>query len=237
MTWRAAKSLIVFQNQVRPFAAGADPRSFGLKGDDQHDSTSDHAPHDFPGWGQDIVTAADIPRFGNLHPRQVLDNIRKSKDPRVKYGISEGQMFSSYAAHGIAPWTWRDYSGKDGHFDHGHLSVVGDKRADDERPWQIGAAEEADELSEAADTIKYELRPWLADAAHAVGRIEAQMAALTKTVDVLAAALRTGGGDLDTAAIIGRINEVARLESSTVLDLQQQLRDRDQRLAEALQGK
>jgi hypothetical protein len=62
----------------------------------------------------------------------VLDDIRRSRDPRVKYGISNGQMFSSYAVSGYAAWTWRPYNPKNGdkHFTHGHLSVVGDARAD-----------------------------------------------------------------------------------------------------------
>ncbi len=111
--------------------------SWGLKGDDKHESTSDHTPHDFAGWGSDIVTAADFPKAGDLDPRAVLDAIRLSRDDRAKYGISNGEMFSSYPAHGFAAWTWRPYSGADGHFTHGHLSVVGDKRADNERPWAI----------------------------------------------------------------------------------------------------
>lgn len=151
MTWRAAKSLIVFHNQTRPLAPGADPRSFGLKGDDRHESTSDHSPHDFAGWGDDIVTAGDIPKFGNLNPRQVLNNIRLSRDPRVKYAISERQMFSSYPARGYPAWTWRPYplADDDPHEDHGHLSVVGDRRADDERPWQISTGWSGD------DDMKY----------------------------------------------------------------------------------
>lgn len=139
MGWRAAKSLTQLHKQLKPLAPGADPKSFGLKGNAAHTSTSDHTPHDFPGWGNDIVTAADFPKAGDLHPRQVLDSIRQSRDTRVKYGISEGEMFSSYPAHGFGAWTWRPYEGADGHFEHGHLSVVGDVRADDERAWAVGA--------------------------------------------------------------------------------------------------
>jgi hypothetical protein len=73
----------------------------------------------------------------------VLDDIRRSRDPRVKYGISNGQMFSSYAVRGFDAWAWRPYDPSDGdrHFTHGHLSVVGDARADGTQPWQtIGAS-------------------------------------------------------------------------------------------------
>lgn len=135
MAWRAAKSLLIFHAQCKPLAPHADPRSWGLKGDEHHDSTSDHAPHNFPGWGKQIVTAGDIPEAENLVPWKVLDSIRRSRDKRVKYAISEGQMFSSYPTSKYPAWTWRP--GK-GHHTHGHLSVVGDARADDTTPWNIG---------------------------------------------------------------------------------------------------
>lgn len=141
MIWRAAKSLLIFQTQCKllaPVTARKHPELFGLKGDSKHDPTSDHAPHNFLGWGNQIVTAADIPRTENLYPRQVLEAIRLSRDNRVKYAISEGQMYSSYTTSKYAAWTWRPYSGKDRHFTHGHLSTVGDIRADNTRPWQIG---------------------------------------------------------------------------------------------------
>jgi hypothetical protein len=139
-SWRVARSLSVFHAQCRPLAPGAPASSFGTIGDVLHDSTSDHAAK----WLWDpsikLVTAADIPEWGSLHPRIVLDNIRRSRDPRVKYGISRGEMFSSYSAHGYDPFVWRPYSGSDGHFGHGHLSVVGDPRADDVRPWSISSS-------------------------------------------------------------------------------------------------
>lgn len=137
MAWRTANSIKTLHTQLRPLAPSAPATAFGTIGDTAHDPTSDHAPHDFPGWDNNIVTAGDFPKAGRLDPRIVLDAIRRSRDDRVKYGISNGQMFSSYAAHGYAPFTWRPYTGKDGHFTHGHLSVVGDARADNPRPWAI----------------------------------------------------------------------------------------------------
>jgi hypothetical protein len=143
MTWRPARSLPVLHRQLRPLAPHADPASWGLKGDDRHDSTSDHAPKDFPGWGNDIVTAADFPDEEQLVAFDVLDAIRLSRDPRVKYGISEGLMFSSYPARGYDAWVWRPYTGtSDPHDTHGHLSVVGAPIADDERPWTITQQED-----------------------------------------------------------------------------------------------
>jgi hypothetical protein len=153
MTWRAAFSIDVLFEQLQRAAPKARPgggggvgaAEWGKIGDALHDPTSDHAPHDFPGWGNDIVTAGDFPNRPDLglDAHAVLDDIRRSRDPRVKYGISNGQMFSSYATSGYPAWAWRPYNPKNGdkHFTHGHLSVVGNKAADGTQPWAtIGAA-------------------------------------------------------------------------------------------------
>ncbi|WP_432976490.1 hypothetical protein [Dactylosporangium sp. CA-233914] len=151
MAWRAARSLLVLHQQLRAGAPRAAPPGtgtdeWGLIGDAAHDPTSDHTPHNFAGWGNQIVTAADFPnRPGlGLDAHKVLEDIRRSRDARVKYGISNGQMFSSYGVRGYNAWTWRPYNPANGdrHFTHGHLSVVGDARADGTQPWQtIGAAQ------------------------------------------------------------------------------------------------
>lgn len=145
MAWRAAGAILALHAQLKwqaPRAAppGTAAATWGTIADAAHTSTSDHAAKDFPGWGNDIVTAGDFPDRPDLglDARAVLDSIRRSRDPRVKYGISHGQMFSSYAAGGVPAWTWRTYTGTDGHFTHGHLSVVGDPRADDQRSWTTG---------------------------------------------------------------------------------------------------
>lgn len=139
MAWRVARAIPVLFDQLRPLAPDAPASSWGTIGDLRHDSTSDHAPKDFPGWGNDIVTAGDFPKWGLLRPWDVLNSIRLSRDDRVKYAIADRQMFSSYAAHGYPAWTWRPYSNAkdDPHTDHGHLSLVGDPRADSRRLWVV----------------------------------------------------------------------------------------------------
>lgn len=156
MTWRAARSLLTLHAQLKagaPSAAppGTDPSEWGLIGDAAHDPTSDHTPHDFPGWGDQIVTAADFPNRISLglDAHRVLDDIRRARDPRAKYGISNGEIFSNHAVSEGGPiypaWTWRSYSGSDRHYTHGHLSVVGDSRADGTQPWPtIGGIEVID---------------------------------------------------------------------------------------------
>jgi hypothetical protein len=161
VAWRPARSLITLQTQLqagapltRPPGTSAD--EWGLIGDTEHNPESDHTPHDFPGWGSNIVTAADFPNRPDLglDAHKVLDDIRRSQDPRAKYGISNDQIFSN---HGVTQggrlypaWTWRPYlpydSSRDRHETHGHLSVVGDARADGTQPWQtIGAPDRAGE--------------------------------------------------------------------------------------------
>jgi hypothetical protein len=150
--WRPARSLMTLHQQLQKGAPRAAPPAtgvdeWGLKGDAAHDSTSDHTPHDFPGWGSQIVTAADFPNRPDLglDAHRVLDDIRQSHDPRAKYGISNAQIFSNHpvdqAGQTYPAWAWRPYFGDDLHKTHGHLSVVGDARADGMQPWAtIGGA-------------------------------------------------------------------------------------------------
>ncbi|WP_433067472.1 hypothetical protein [Dactylosporangium sp. CS-033363] len=132
--------------RARPPGTGAD--EWGLIGDAAHDPTSDHTPHDFSGLGKAVVTAADFPNRPDLglDAHLVLDDIRRARDPRAKYGISNGEIFSNHAVteggKTYPAWTWRPYRPKNGdrHFTHGHLSVVGDARADGTQAWPtIGA--------------------------------------------------------------------------------------------------
>jgi hypothetical protein len=143
VTWRAARSLTVLHEQLQRGAPAAAPpatsaNAWGTVGDVLHDPSSDHSPHDFPGWGNEIVTAADFPNAPELglDAHAVLDDIRRARDPRAKYGISNAQIFSNHPTDGYGAWEWRPYSGSDDmHYGHGHLSVVGDERADGEQPW------------------------------------------------------------------------------------------------------
>jgi hypothetical protein len=151
MGWRVAGSILQLHEQLQEAAPAAapttkggrvDPNEWGTVSDAAHSSTSDHTPHDFPGWGTQIVTAGDFPNRPDLglDAHRVLDDIRRSRDERVKYGISNDQMFSSYPTSAYPAWTWRPYNPtdprRDKHLTHGHLSVVGDARADGTQPWK-----------------------------------------------------------------------------------------------------
>lgn len=147
MPWRTAGAVVTWHQNLKagyPYAAppATVNAAWGTIGDTAHTSTSDHSPKDFPGWGNDIVTAGDAPHVPalGLDMHRVTEAMRLSRDPRIKYVIWNRRMYSSYAANGFPPYTWRPYSNatRDPHTDHAHLSVVGDPRGDDPSLWQIG---------------------------------------------------------------------------------------------------
>lgn len=95
---------------------------------------SDHNP-DHLG----IVRARDFTDdpAGGLDCLWLRETLRRNRDQRIKYVISEGQMFSAYPTSAHEAWTWRPYSGVNGHFQHLHLSVVSDSRADLDNAWNL----------------------------------------------------------------------------------------------------
>lgn len=106
---------------------------------------SDHEPHLVPGVGSEICTAGDFTHDpANGADMEIMtEELRRSKDPRIKYAIFRDQMFSSYAARGIPAWTWRGYSGRY-HGDHAHVSTLDAPIADTWTPWRITMALELD---------------------------------------------------------------------------------------------
>lgn len=231
--WRIARSILTFRSQCRPLAPNAPESSFGTVADPDHDTTSDHYPHVFPELGQvPVVTAGDIPEAEQCHPRQILDSIRRSRDPRVKYAISRGEMYSSYPTRAYPAWTWRPYSGADGHFTHGHLSVLGIAIADDPRPWTITGGNmltpaETDQLVKAF--MAYRMKGQRLDGSSydfpyedvikgiaQVGweKILPVVEASAATLDSVAAALEGAGVGLDAAAAVRGV----RRDLRTLLD-------------------
>ena len=103
---------------------------------DQNSPTSDHRPDletgsvraiDFGGTAASLWTTAE--------------SLRVSADPRIRYLIHNGRMFSSYARPGYPPYTWRPYGGANPHKTHVHLSVH-EARENDTAPWTITPPEE-----------------------------------------------------------------------------------------------
>jgi hypothetical protein len=135
-SWRVAKSLLILRDQVNAMAPSRDKSIDGTIGDASHQATiSDHNPDE-----EGVVRALDItddPAHG-VDAGQIAEALRQSRDPRIKYVISNRCIVSST----IQPWVWRPYHGSSPHTEHVHISVVSnDKLAEDTRPWTIGGGE------------------------------------------------------------------------------------------------
>lgn len=140
MAWRVAASLDKLLEQVNTLAPNRSKVSDGSIGDAAHATRdSDHNP-----WVKDgamgVVTARDF-THDPVHGADmavITEVLRKSQDSRIKYVIWNRQMFSSYEAHGYAPFMWRPYSGSNPHTKHGHISVQPQKsHYDNVRAWTI----------------------------------------------------------------------------------------------------
>lgn len=140
MVWDVAKSLDVLLWQINTMAPGRSKVSDGSIGDNQpgHQTPkSDHFPEDKPGSEPDEVDARDFthdPAAG-ADMDEIAEDIRTSRDWRVKYVIRRQRIFSSYPIGGYPAWAWRPYSGEY----HSHLHVsVNDVDDDNTALWKIG---------------------------------------------------------------------------------------------------
>jgi len=133
---RIAKSLDTLRSQVNAAYPTRSKVSDGWIGDAKHAaSKSDHNPN-----SAGVVTAFDVTHdpANGLDSGKLADTLVASRDPRIKYVISNKRICASYATGGSPPWTWRPYSGSNAHTKHVHVSVMGDAaRYDDPGPWVI----------------------------------------------------------------------------------------------------
>ncbi len=130
--WREAKSLLKLLDQVNALWPNRSKESDGEIGDLAHSQrTSDHNPN-----GAGVVTAVDItndPVHG-IASRKLAERLVASKDSRIKYVISDGQICNSK----VSPWMWRPYHGANGHYHHVHISVMNNPALyDDETAWNL----------------------------------------------------------------------------------------------------
>lgn len=134
--WTLAPCLVTLAHQIDeafPVRHAADG-TVASKRHDEVNPTSDHRPKPFVGKG--IVRAVDFGETTENDAFEICEAIRVSRDPRVTYVIHERQLFSSYPAHGFAPYMWRPYN-LSPHLDHGHVSTLA-TADNDSSPWQIG---------------------------------------------------------------------------------------------------
>lgn len=135
MDWTLAQALVTLREQINALWPDRDKTSDGSIGDEAHQARrSDHNPDE-----DGVVTAIDITDDDSVGAdmRKLAESLRVNKDERIKYVIHEGKMFSSYASGTYDAWTWRPYSGVNGHFNHLHISVWGDDRKYINSDWRI----------------------------------------------------------------------------------------------------
>ena len=140
--WRAAGCLLKLKEQVDAAFPRRNKASDGMIGDDRHcrgGGTSDHCPN-IPDGNVGVVTAYDItddPANG-CDVNSIVEAIRDSRDRRVKYIIWNRKIANSKSIDGAAPWEWRNYTGRNPHTKHMHLSVLPSKQLyDDRSEWRI----------------------------------------------------------------------------------------------------
>lgn len=140
MSWKLARSLDQLRKQINEISPNRSKISDGTIGDPAHSArTSDHNPN-----GGRIVRAIDIthdPEHG-IAGKDLANTLLASRDNRIKYIISDGEIASGPA--GPSPWKWRKYKGANKHTKHMHLSVVKGKVGDDPRPWNLDLAVDAE---------------------------------------------------------------------------------------------
>jgi hypothetical protein len=133
---RKAKSIETLLAQVNARWPDRDKSSDGWLGDTSHQTRkSDHNPNSVG-----VVQAYDFtndPASG-LDSEKLAEALLASRDPRIKYVISNKKIAASYATGGAAAWTWRPYSGANAHNKHCHVSVSDDPaKYDDPKQWNL----------------------------------------------------------------------------------------------------
>jgi len=139
--WRVAKSLERLRAQINQMAPGRSKVSDGGIGDPAHAKrNSDHNPWvDFDG-RRGVVTARDFTHDppGGCDAGAVAEKLRTSQDPRIKYIIWNRRIASSASVDGQPPWAWRNYTGKNPHNHHFHISVKPERaHYDDAKDWSL----------------------------------------------------------------------------------------------------
>jgi hypothetical protein len=128
MSWRLARGLEKLRSQVNARAPNRSKRSDGTIGDRAHASrASDHNPRG------GIVHAWDCTHHpGVWDAHSFADRLLRSRDPRIKYLISNRRIGS--AKHG---WKWARYTGSNPHSGHLHISIHSNPHADNAKDWSI----------------------------------------------------------------------------------------------------
>lgn len=145
--WVLAPALVTYTNQIvvyRPGGPWIDDGTVASKGHDAANPNSDHTV--WPQTGAGVVYAVDVHESAPNVIDELAESLRKSRDPRLKYFIHDGRMFSSYSNSARSAWQWGEYTGYNDHEKHGHLSIYHTAGlANDTSQWAVpsGSKEEA----------------------------------------------------------------------------------------------
>lgn len=158
--WHLAPALVTLGKQITNASPERRPED-GTVASRNHDKLNPRSDHTVwprtggPGtvYALDFGEPPDDPTFVD----RVLETIRRSKDPRVKYVIHDRRMFSGYPKGQYAAFQWRPYGGPSPHTTHGHVSVWHGARSDPTYPWSIGVPEQEDLPVEAIKGIQQAL--------------------------------------------------------------------------------
>lgn len=225
MAWRLARSLESLRAQVNQIAPGRSKISDGSIGNAEHSARlSDHNPD-----GDGVVRALDLtddPR-GGLDALWLREALRESRDPRIKYLISEGQICSPRRVNAHPAWAWRPYTGPNGHFKHLHISVQPGAAGDRAGSWSLTRDFAAPVRPPTAypDPVEDDMTPaqaaqldYVSTQVKAVANlVVAQAAATNARVDyvqqqakaIAQLVVDTGGADAErAAALLERINNL-----------------------------
>lgn len=144
---RLAYSLETLRDEVNARWPGRNKASDGWIGNPAHQATrSDHNPN-----ADGVVCALDLtndPGSG-ADMGQLAEMLRLNRHPDVKYVIRhwDRQMFSAYPAHGVEPFTWREYTGAGASELHVSVGVGRDGESvepyDDRDSWFVTATPSA----------------------------------------------------------------------------------------------
>lgn len=131
MSWRLAESLKTLRTQINALYPNRDKSSDGSIGDTKHSNRkSDHNPN-----AAGVVTAIDIDAdlSDTVNVGVIVNALRASNDPRIKYIIWKGQITMPGDLSRL-----KKYTGPNGHFHHAHISVSSNKALyDDKREWRL----------------------------------------------------------------------------------------------------
>ena len=130
--------------------------SDGTVASSQHDANnpnSDHRPYPYNGSG--VVYALDMGEVTEDDGAILCEELRRSRDSRLKYVIHEGRIFASYSTATRPAWTWGPYTGYNAHTNHAHVSV---NRTAGPGNWDIRLGEDmvtrADKADDGLDVLR-----------------------------------------------------------------------------------